>query len=120
MWWQEYDFIYIFHTRARTQTCDQLIEYLESYAKNFEINQRFNESVQSAKYDEMCGLWWIRSLTMKGGVTSVVNICRLLVLATGENAEKIVPDIEGLKEFGGNVMHACDYNSGKDFQGKLC
>lgn len=98
-------------------TKSQFVEYLESYAKKFEINPKFNESVQSAKYDETCGMWRLRVLTTKGG--EVMNyICRWLVVATGENAEKVVPDIEGLKEFGGSVMHACDYKSGKDFQGK--
>ncbi|RVW96739.1 putative indole-3-pyruvate monooxygenase YUCCA3 [Vitis vinifera] len=52
----------------------QFIDYLESYAKHFEITPRFNESVQSAKW---------------------------LVVATGENAEKVVPEFEGLQDFGG-------------------
>ncbi|XP_074374295.1 putative indole-3-pyruvate monooxygenase YUCCA3 [Apium graveolens] len=98
----------------------QFLEYLESYAKKFEINPRFNESVQSAMYDETCGMWRVRVVATNGGaVMSVMNyICRWLVVATGENAEKIVPDIEGLREFRGSVMHACDYKSGKDFEGK--
>ncbi|KAL0305153.1 UNVERIFIED_CONTAM: putative indole-3-pyruvate monooxygenase YUCCA8 [Sesamum angustifolium] len=72
----------------------QFIEYLESYARHFDINPQFNECVQSAKYDE-----W-------------------LVVATGENAERVVPEIDGLKEFGGEVIHACDYKSGENYKGK--
>jgi hypothetical protein len=40
-------------------------------------------------------------------------------LANGENAEKVVLEFEGLKEFGGDIfMHACDYKYGKSYNGK--
>lgn len=39
-------------------------------------------------------------------------------MATGENAEKVVPEFEGLQEFGGSVLHACDYKTGEAYQGK--
>ncbi|KAJ9541757.1 hypothetical protein OSB04_028263 [Centaurea solstitialis] len=94
----------------------QFIEYLETYAKKFEISPRFNESVQSAKYDESCGLWRVRTVAAENG--EVEYICRWLVVATGENAEKVVPEFEGLDEFSGTVMHACDYRSGEVFAGK--
>ena len=51
-------------------------------------------------------------------LTEVEYICRWLVVATGENAECVTPDIEGLAEFGGDVMHVCDYKSGEKFKGK--
>nr|XP_043634748.1 probable indole-3-pyruvate monooxygenase YUCCA7 [Erigeron canadensis] len=94
---------------------NQFIDYLESYAKKFEISPRFNESVQTAKYDESCGLWRVRTVTEN---CEVEYICRWLVVATGENAEKVVPGFEGLDEFDGTVMHACDYRSGEIFEGQ--
>lgn len=39
-------------------------------------------------------------------------------MATGENAEKIEPEFEGLQHFEGNVMHAGDYKSGASYRGK--
>ncbi|KAI3823071.1 hypothetical protein L1987_04497 [Smallanthus sonchifolius] len=93
----------------------QFVDYLESYTKKFEINPRFNESVQSAKYDEVCGLWRVRTVVDD---CEVEYICRWLVVATGENAEKVVPEFEGLDEFGGHIMHACDYRSGELYEGK--
>ncbi|KAF5820193.1 putative indole-3-pyruvate monooxygenase [Helianthus annuus] len=93
----------------------QFVDYLESYTKKFEINPRFNESVQSAKYDEVCGLWRVRTVVND---CEVEYICRWLVVATGENADKVVPAFEGLDEFGGHVMHACDYRSGEQYEGK--
>ncbi|KAK2996192.1 hypothetical protein RJ639_029465 [Escallonia herrerae] len=97
----------------------QFIGYLESYNKHFDINPKFNESVQSANYDETCGLWRVRTVTTNGLMRGEVEyISRWLVVATGENAEKVVPEFEGLEEFGGRVMHACDYRSGEGYEGK--
>ncbi|OAY34690.1 probable indole-3-pyruvate monooxygenase YUCCA5 [Manihot esculenta] len=98
-------------------TKKQFIEYLESYAKQFEINPRFNECVQSARYDETSGLWRVKT-TSGSARTEFEYICRWLVVATGENAECVMPDIEGLNEFRGDVIHACSYKSGEKFRGK--
>ncbi|KAL4015263.1 hypothetical protein IC575_027505 [Cucumis melo] len=97
----------------------QFIEYLESYAKHFEINPQFNECVQSARYDETSGLWRVKTVSTAGSARNEVEyICRWLVVATGENAERVMPEIEGLSEFCGDVSHACEYKSGEKFTGK--
>ncbi|KAJ8451190.1 hypothetical protein Cgig2_013962 [Carnegiea gigantea] len=100
---------------------DQFIGYLESYANHFGIQPQFNESVQSAKYDETCGLWRIK--TTSGAPDSsnkreVEYICKWIVVATGENAEKVVPKFFGFHEFGGDIIHACDYKSGEKYRGQ--
>ncbi|KAK6117376.1 hypothetical protein DH2020_048894 [Rehmannia glutinosa] len=94
----------------------QFVDYLESYAKRFEIEPRFDETVKSAKYDESCGLWRVN--TVAGDDSATEYICRWLVVASGENAEKVVPEFEGVGDFSGNLMHACDYKSGEEFRGK--
>lgn len=100
-------------------TKKQFIDYLESYANHFDINPQFNECVQSAKYDEACRLWRIKTVSTCGSVQSEVEyICQWLVVATGENAERVVPEIDGLNDFGGEVIHACDYKSGAKYSGK--
>ncbi|KAF8401129.1 hypothetical protein HHK36_014433 [Tetracentron sinense] len=100
-------------------TKKQFIDYLESYAKHFEINPRFNECVQSARYDDICRLWRVKTVSSSGASrTEVEYICRWLVVATGENAESVVPEVEGLADFGGQVMHVFDYKSGEDIRGK--
>ncbi|KAJ4955808.1 hypothetical protein NE237_012591 [Protea cynaroides] len=101
-------------------TKKQFITYLESYAKKFEINPRFNECVQSAKYDETSGLWRVKTVSTShnSGRGEVEYICRWLVVATGENAECVMPEIEVISEFGGDVVHACNYKCGEDYRGK--
>ncbi|KAJ4841159.1 putative indole-3-pyruvate monooxygenase YUCCA3 [Turnera subulata] len=97
----------------------QFITYLESYAKHFNINPHFNETVQSAKYDQTFGLWRVKTISMSTSPpTEIEYICKWLVVATGENAERVVPEFEGLQDFEGPVMHACDYKTGQGLQGK--
>ncbi|XP_054804083.1 probable indole-3-pyruvate monooxygenase YUCCA8 [Prosopis cineraria] len=96
-------------------TKGQFIDYLESYARHFDINPRFNECVQTARYDETSGLWRVKTVSSAG---EMEYICRWLVVATGENAERFTPDIEGLGEFKGEIVHACEYKSGESFRGK--
>ncbi|GAB4843688.1 Probable indole-3-pyruvate monooxygenase YUCCA3, variant 2 [Ancistrocladus abbreviatus] len=99
---------------------DQFISYLESYAKRFDIQPQFNESVQSAKYDETGGLWRIKtaSASEESDKREIEYICQWIVVATGENAEKVVPKFFGFHEFGGDIIHACEYKSGEKYRGK--
>ncbi|KAJ9564896.1 hypothetical protein OSB04_000862 [Centaurea solstitialis] len=98
----------------------QFITYLENYAEKFGIKPQFNESVESAKYDEKCGVWRVKTVsTLPSSIRSETEyICQMLVVATGENAEGIVPEIEGLQDFSGEVIHVKDYKSGEKYNGK--
>ncbi|MBA0579505.1 hypothetical protein Gorai_021758, partial [Gossypium raimondii] len=69
--------------------------------------------------DETSGFWRVKTIVTSGSnKIELEYICRWLVVATGENAERVVPDIQGLAEFGGEVIHACEYKSGEKFQGQ--
>ncbi|GAA0142722.1 oxygenase [Lithospermum erythrorhizon] len=94
----------------------QFVDYLESYARHFDINPQFNESVQSAQYDEAFDLWRVNTVSTDG--SEVEYICQWLIVATGENAEKVFPEIDGLRDFQGEIIHASDYKSGKKYEGK--
>ncbi|XP_076907877.1 indole-3-pyruvate monooxygenase YUCCA6-like [Bidens hawaiensis] len=94
----------------------QFVEYLENYASQFGIEPVFEQEVESAEYDESVGLWRVVSVGLKG--EEVEYVCRWLVVATGENAEAVVPEIEGMEGFGGEVVHTAEYKSGSGFGGK--
>nr|QLD98960.1 YUCCA2 [Lilium sp. c110941] len=89
----------------------QFVSYLEDYAQRFKIRPVFNAAVESAEYDGVAGAWRVR--TERGNYVS-----RWLVVASGENAEAVVPEIEGVGEFKGGVIHTSSYKSGEVFQGK--
>ncbi|WVZ83457.1 hypothetical protein U9M48_030603 [Paspalum notatum var. saurae] len=94
----------------------QFIDYLEDYVAAFEIKPEFNTTVRSARYDETSGLWHVGSTTTSGDVMECIG--RWLVVATGVNAETVVPDIPGLDGFEGNVTHVSDYKSGEAYRGQ--
>ncbi|KAK8523382.1 hypothetical protein V6N13_113325 [Hibiscus sabdariffa] len=94
----------------------QFVDYLEAYAGKFGIRPRFNETVSQAEYDRTVGFWRVRSVGVKGKATEYV--CRWLVVATGENAEAMLPEVEAMGEFGGDVRHTSSYKSGREFGGK--
>ncbi|KAM7257482.1 hypothetical protein ACFE04_013223 [Oxalis oulophora] len=91
------------------------IDYLESYAKKFDIKPLFNETVEKAEYDPSLGFWRVRSVN---GERSTEYVCRWLVVASGENAEAVVPEIEGMEEFCGEVKHTSLYKGGEEYRGK--
>ncbi|RWV90117.1 hypothetical protein BHE74_00036750 [Ensete ventricosum] len=101
---------------------NQFVDYLESYAAQFQLTPRFDETVVSAKHDNTCGMWRVRTCVgrrgSRGRRSQVEYICQWLVVATGENAECVVPEMEGREEFGRQVMHASDYRSGEAYRGR--
>ncbi|KAF8115866.1 hypothetical protein N665_0025s0309 [Sinapis alba] len=86
----------------------QFISYVESYAARFNIKPVFNQTVEKAEFDVASGLWTVKT---QDGVYSST----WLVVATGENAEPVIPDIPGLKRFTGPVVHTSAYKSGSEF-----
>uniref|UniRef100_A0A7N0TM39 Flavin-containing monooxygenase n=1 Tax=Kalanchoe fedtschenkoi TaxID=63787 RepID=A0A7N0TM39_KALFE len=102
----------------------QFVTYLESYARKFHIRPRFNEAVTAAEYDKALGLWRVNTsdsnlgLGLGLGCGEREYLCRWVVVATGENAEVVVAEMEGAEEFGGAVVHTCGYKSGEMFRGK--
>jgi indole-3-pyruvate monooxygenase len=89
-------------------TKDQFISYMESYASHFSIHPRFNQAVQSAEFDSTCGFWRVRTQDLE-------YISRWFIVATGENAEPVMPEIVGMERFRGHVVHTSAYKSGSDF-----
>ncbi|XP_058201937.1 indole-3-pyruvate monooxygenase YUCCA6 [Rhododendron vialii] len=96
----------------------QFVEYLEDYARKFDIRPVFNETVARAEYDSGAGYWRVRCAGGGSGEEEREYVSRWLVVATGENAEEVVPEVEGREEFGGSVVHTSGYKSGEVFRGK--
>ncbi|RZC53582.1 hypothetical protein C5167_012424 [Papaver somniferum] len=90
-------------------TKHQFISYLESYASNFGIKPKFNQSVVSAEFDSGSGVWRVRTQDTE-------YISKWLISATGENAEPVIPEISGVEKFHGAVIHTSVYKSGSDFK----
>lgn len=92
-------------------TKQQFIRYLQDYADTFQIRPVFNQRVVRAEFDKSLGFWRVAT-------EETEYVCRWLIAATGENAEALVPRIEGVEEFGGEVVHTSGYKSGSVYEGK--
>ncbi|KAK9102655.1 hypothetical protein Sjap_019909 [Stephania japonica] len=97
-------------------TKEQFVKYLEDYAAEFDIQPMFNQTVKSAEYDHSVGVWRMRTEGSSKGETEY--ICPWLIVATGENAEPIEPEIEGRDEFSGPILHTSLYKRGEVYSGK--
>uniref|UniRef100_A0A7N0U9A3 Flavin-containing monooxygenase n=1 Tax=Kalanchoe fedtschenkoi TaxID=63787 RepID=A0A7N0U9A3_KALFE len=87
----------------------QFISYMETYASRFNIHPQFNQPVTEAAFDRFAGLWRVTT-------ESSVFISRWLIVASGENAEPLIPQIVGMERFHGPVNHTSVYKSGLDFE----
>lgn len=95
----------------------QFVAYLKSYASRFDLKPVFGTKVVSAMYDKEDQCWRVKSVREEGEEEREYK-CRWLVAATGENAEEVVPEMEGMGEFGGRIVHTSSYKSGDMLRGK--
>lgn len=100
-------------------TKQQFLSYLKAYANHFDINPVFGKKVVSAEFDCVCGFWRVKTQEVKKGILENVEyVCHWLIVASGENAEEVVPQIEGMEQFKGPILHTSLYKSGNMFCGK--
>ncbi|KAL8252949.1 hypothetical protein R6Q59_036642 [Mikania micrantha] len=91
------------------------LKYLDDYASHFKITPEFRNNVQVAKYDEDVKKWTVEA-AVEGGVRCYRG--RFLVVATGVNSDAFIPEVDGLSEFRGEVIHSTEYKSGEGYEKK--
>jgi Pyridine nucleotide-disulphide oxidoreductase len=86
-----------------------MIEYLDAYAKNFELRPRFGETVRS-----------VRRADSGWSVATAASAVRapFVVVATGYNAEPASGPDPKLAGFTGKVVHSADYRDAGPFAGQ--
>ncbi len=89
--------------------------YMNRCADDFGVRGsfRFNEGVDSARFDEARGCWRVAA---RGG--QVIHEARALVIATGGLSRPRLPEIPGLSSFGGPVFHTARWRHDVDLRGK--
>uniref|UniRef100_A0A0D9VPV3 Flavin-containing monooxygenase n=1 Tax=Leersia perrieri TaxID=77586 RepID=A0A0D9VPV3_9ORYZ len=99
-------------------TKHQFLRYLHSYAARFNINPLLGRTVTSARYDSSSSLWRVTTTTTTTTMKTVTEYAsRWLVVASGENAEVVVPRVKGRERFAGETLHSSEYRSGERFRG---
>ena len=88
---------------------DDVIRYLEDYAKHHELEVRFGVEVR--QIDRAEDGWSVK--TSEGDVPA-----RYVVVATGHNHTPRVPDWPGRDDFKGEVLHASEYRNPLPYRGR--
>jgi putative flavoprotein involved in K+ transport len=95
---------------------DKLANWFEAYVEAMELNFWTETEFEGGSYDEKQGRWTVTLRSADGGRRTMHP--RHIVLATGVSGIPSVPDIAGLKDFQGEVMHSSQYDDGENWKGK--
>jgi cation diffusion facilitator CzcD-associated flavoprotein CzcO len=95
---------------------DKLANWFESYVDAMELNYWTATEFAGGSYDEKEGRWSVL-LRHADGTTREMHP-RHVVLATGVSGIPNLPDIPGLKNFAGTVLHSSRYDDGENWKGK--
>jgi cation diffusion facilitator CzcD-associated flavoprotein CzcO len=95
---------------------DKLANWFEAYVEAMELNFWTETEFEGGSYDEKEGRWTVTLRRADGGKRTMHP--RHVVLATGVSGIPSVPDIPGLKDFTGKVMHSSQYDDGENWKGK--
>nr|QLD98965.1 YUCCA10 [Lilium sp. c114455] len=95
----------------------QFISYLDDYAARFNACIKLRRNVESADFDDEAMLWRIVVKNLSTGETEEYT-ARFLVVASGENDMIVLPELEGMESFGGELVHSSQYRTGEKYEGK--
>ena len=94
---------------------DMLANWFEIYVEALELNYWTGTSLTNGTYDEAKKRWNV-TLEQKDGSERIIYP-RHIVMAIGVSAIPIMPDLPGLDEFKGKVMHSGQYTTGHEWSG---
>jgi cation diffusion facilitator CzcD-associated flavoprotein CzcO len=95
---------------------DKLANWFEAYVETMELNFWTGTEFEGGSYDEKEGRWTVTLRRADGSKRTMHP--RHVVLATGVSGIPSVPDIAGIKDFAGKVMHSSQYDDGENWKGK--
>jgi putative flavoprotein involved in K+ transport len=94
---------------------DKLANWFESYVDGMELNFWTGTEFEGGTYDEKEGRW---NVTLRRAGEKRVMHPRHVVLATGVSGIPNIPEISGLKNFAGKVVHSSGYDDGENWKGR--
>ena len=95
---------------------DKLANWFEAYVESMELNFWTGTEFEGGHYDEKEARWTVTLRRADGSQRTMHP--RHVVLATGVSGIPSLPDIAGLKDFAGTVMHSSRYTDGEEWKGK--
>jgi hypothetical protein len=95
---------------------DMLANWFETYVESLELNYWTGTEMTAARYDDAKGEW-IVTLKKSDGTDRILRP-RHIIMGTGASGIPIMPDLPGLKEFKGDIMHSGAFDTGRPWAGK--
>jgi cation diffusion facilitator CzcD-associated flavoprotein CzcO len=95
---------------------DMLANWFEFYVDALEINAWTGTEFVSGSYDEDAGCW--SALVRRADGTERTLKPRHIVMANGVSGIPKIPELAGLDDFDGTVVHASAFTDGSQWQGK--
>jgi cation diffusion facilitator CzcD-associated flavoprotein CzcO len=95
---------------------DKLANWFEAYVEAMELNYWTATAFESGSYDEVRGRWSV-VLRRADGSMRQMHPCHV-VMATGVSGIPNRPELPGLDNFSGTVLHSSQYGDGQTWQGK--
>ena len=95
---------------------DKLANWFEAYVESMELNFWTGTEFDSGIYHEADGRWSVVLRRTDGSQRALHP--RHIVMATGVSGIPNLPDIAGLKNFAGKVLHSSQYDDGDNWIGK--
>jgi hypothetical protein len=87
----------------------QVVDYLEDYQKNFNIDPVFNTEARSVKKE---GDYWLTE------TNNETFRSKYVIMATGPFGKPRTVNFKGMETFPGKLVHSYAYKTGKDFKGQ--
>ena len=88
---------------------EEMIGYLERYARHFALTPRLGERVLSIHPADN---GWVAT------TTASIYRCQRVIVATGYNAVPYLPSWPGQEHFSGRIMHSSEYRNAEPFRGQ--
>ncbi len=95
---------------------DKLANWFEAYVESLELNYWPGTELVAGDYDDKRGQWSV-TLKLHDGTTRVVHP-RHLIFATGVSSIPSTPDLPGLKDFAGEIVHSGDFANADRWKGR--
>lgn len=95
---------------------DMIADWFEAYAWAMELNFWTSSELVSGAYDASAGRWKAVVRNADGSERTVRP--KHLIFANGLVGFPHIPELPGLKDFKGDVMHTTEFTNGANWQGK--
>jgi len=95
---------------------DKLANWFEAYVEAMELNYWTGTALESGSYDEATGRWSV--VLRRADGTERAMHPRHVVMATGVSGIPNLPELPGLNDFAGAVLHSSLYGDGEAWAGK--